>query len=43
VETHSDHRLLLDAVAHRDAAQSELLTEEHLRRAAAIIVSMITE
>jgi len=43
MDTHSDHRLLLDAVAHHDAKRSELVTEEHLRRAAAILVSMITD
>ncbi|MGI9145956.1 MAG: GntR family transcriptional regulator [Chloroflexota bacterium] len=42
MDTHSDHRLLLNAVAQRDAVRSELVTEEHLRRAAAILVSMIT-
>lgn len=42
MDTHSDHRLLLDAVARRDAERSELVTEEHLRRAAAILVGMIT-
>ena len=43
LDTHSDHRLLLDAVARRDADQSELVTEDHLSRAAAILVSAITD
>jgi DNA-binding GntR family transcriptional regulator len=43
LDTHSDHRLLLDAVARHDASQSELLTEDHLSRAAAILVSVITD
>jgi len=43
LDTHSDHRLLLDSVARRDADQSELVTEDHLSRAAAILVSAITD
>jgi DNA-binding GntR family transcriptional regulator len=43
LDTHSDHRLLVDAVARHDANQAELLTEDHLGRAAAIIVSVITD
>jgi DNA-binding GntR family transcriptional regulator len=43
LDTHSDHRLLLEAVARHDANQSELVTEDHLSRAAAIIVGVITD
>ncbi len=43
LDTHSDHRLLVDAVARHDARQSELVTEDHLGRAAAIIVGVITD
>jgi DNA-binding GntR family transcriptional regulator len=43
LDTHSDHRLLLEAVARHDALQSELITEDHLSRAATIIVGAITD
>lgn len=40
-DTHADHHLLVQALADRDPARAEAITQEHLRRSADIIVKAV--